>query len=444
MSSLNAKRRSDFVRPLPEDFQVSPRDAFLDRIEVSIGEWLLNGTERQIVDGLNSFREQTIEGNDGHSINLFRPGLSTSLRSQPQVVFSSSVGRDQLSQTEPLVSGRLAWSPKHRPSQLTATPRILFYASINLTRFVQAQRIARYSRLDRPRLHSGISLVSTPSKDWFRFETPLSPATNLIAGPDRKFGYATRYTAAEHLTRYLRELDHLLENCVASSLGEVEVATKREKYYSLREIEIYWDFDVPSPIDFVVSITPKLRTLSHKIFEGAVPMPPSEQSIAYQSPSIKVQLAKGTTLKVYAKTDRRVRFEVTLDQAALSKHLGARTSKTRHSLVKKTEPIVRIAARELNAVLPIIMADSPAPSTLSTTELLFEIVRCSENQYIAETIVSSLVCFDRVAPYANDPVKASVHKLRDAGVLRPVKPRSRNYCVTDPYRGPLERLKSMR
>ncbi|MEO1345558.1 MAG: hypothetical protein AAFV74_15530 [Pseudomonadota bacterium] len=86
----------------------------------------------------------------------------------------------------------------------------------------------------------------------------------------------------------------------------------------------------------------------------------------------------------------------------------------------------------------------PPPSTIGAFELMHAIYKQAQNQYVAETIVASLVSFRRITPYNNDPLRETIHRLRDNGVLRTIRPKSRNYVVTDRYYHALERLRTLR
>lgn len=53
-------RRSDFVRTIQPDIQVTADSAFIDRIELDIGDWALVGTPDAICSALSDFRNYDV------------------------------------------------------------------------------------------------------------------------------------------------------------------------------------------------------------------------------------------------------------------------------------------------------------------------------------------------------------------------------------------------
>ena len=285
-----------------------------------------------------------------------------------------------------------------------------------------------------------------PDPDWFRNEFPLVNATNLIIGPWTKYAYARSRSPKIHLARYLRLVDGVIGRALSEATPENARNPSRVKHYSLQEIEIYWEYDCDSPIQFVIGALPKIRSIGSAIFEGNRDISDAHEisvGTEHQSPSIKAKIAKGTWLKLYAKTNRRVRFEILLEANIIGQTASGQTASTRAELCEKLDALTIYAAGKLNRVLPVVLAPPAPASTLSALRLLTEINRCSRDPYLAEAIVGALVGFDRLSLYNNSPFYDVVHDLKSAGVLRTVIPHIRNYVVTDGYRHALANLRKL-
>lgn len=450
--SHTLKNRDDFVRQIPENAIVSAEDAFVDRVKIAIGHWGLYGTEAQVCEQISNLMRHQVMTAEGELIQLFKGENLLSLRQRLNIQFNSSKSDRKNTGTAPLISGHLAFSERYdRPEALReATSRVQFNTSLNLTRFVQAQKIKQKSRLDRPpRLLTPLVLAIDIDTNWFAHERPLVPATNLIIGQSRKYDYAKLKTPSQHLGRYLWLADAALTRAFEDERADNIPAVQRVKYYSLQEIEIYWEFNSDSPIRFVQSIIPRVKSLGDQFYDGEVEIDPNFASsfgsaVDYQSPSIKAKLSKGVWLKIYAKTDRRVRFEIELESSVIGQRSRSQTASTRNALCSKLPALIDFATSRLNAVLPHILGADAAPSTASPLRLLSDFAKFTGDPDIAETILAALIVFDRISLYNNSPLMPYVHKLRDKGYLRTVKSGSRNYVICDEYRGTLKKLKSLR
>ncbi|WP_271950352.1 hypothetical protein [Ruegeria faecimaris] len=439
--------RSNFLYDIRQDREVTADRAFIDRIQLSIGDWGLFGTEDQVCETLTNLRQHDVMTPDGELLPLFTGDPFLSFRQLLNIRFNSAQVDKNTADVSPLISGKVAYGDRYRrPEALrSATSRIQFQTSLNLTRFVQAQKFKLRTLTDRPpRLLTPLVLAISADEAWFRDETPLTKATNLIVGPWTKYAYASSRPLEIHVSRYLRLVEGVLNRALLEATPEGATRPLREKYYSLQEIEFYWEFDCESPIAYVVSALPKVRSLASQFFEGEIETQNRDQTsldVLHQSPSIKAKVGKGTWLRVYAKTTKRVRFEVVLEANIIGEKSGGQTAASRNALCSKISELASYATSKLNPALAVIQAP-PAPlSTFPAIRLLSEVNRHSTDQYLAEAIVSTLVSFDRISLYSNSPFKESVHRLRDMGVLKTVVPRSRNYTVTDEYRTALEQLR---
>lgn len=444
---MSIVRRDAFVRSLTPDTEISGDDAFIDRIQIDIGNWALIGEEDQVLDGLSQLRNTEVVSPDGEPVPLFNNLILERISHVRDLRFRSSSGSGSLNRASPLLAGRCntaAWrnqSTSRRPGEVA---RIVFETHLNLTRFVQAQRLKQRTHLARPALASDYVLAISPEESWYTEEALLLPATNVIIGPDKKYARALRHPRTQQLTKYLELTLGTLSRALDMSFAETGAAHEYLPHFNLREIEFYWEFDSDNPVDWVLSMTEAVAQHGMRygevIYETQRPLIETQN----QSPCLRIGLTRDIDVKIYAKTTRRVRFEVTLSGAAIYNHGGRRTHSTIDGLVSLIPALAEEAASRLSPLLQSIAADPPPPGSFTALNLMHLITRASASPHAAEAVIASLVTFGRVSPYNNDPVLEAVHRLRDQGVLRNLGPRSRIYVVADEYRDALASLRRYR
>jgi hypothetical protein len=438
--------RSDFVLNLEEPFQARAEDAFVDRIEMTIGDWGLFGSETEVMNQIHRLRDAEVFDSDGQTLPLFHSIQSKSLYGKLDVRFATAISDDKVTGRSPLISGRLEKSGRYRPHESLANARLQFSfaCTLNLTRWVQAQGLKRITRLNRPRIATEYVMAIAPDPAWYEEERPLVPSTNIIIGGLKRYGYAKGYPLERHFANYLRTTSRLLTNSIAQLPLDGHQTPVRERYYSIREIEFYWEFDHNSPISYVWNIIRPALGLSDRGFLGSREIENSSVELIGQSPNVKVMLGKGTWLRIYAKTDRRVRFEVLLESSAIERLQGARGGNSFQSIARMLQGLRDYATEKLNEVLPRLNRDASTSSTATAMLLMSEVQRACPDHHLAEMIVSALVCFGRIAPYNNDPARDAIDKLKKAGVLEPIRSRSRICVVTERYEQALDQLRRSR
>ncbi|MFT6535230.1 MAG: hypothetical protein ACJAQU_000118 [Loktanella salsilacus] len=361
--------------------------------------------------------------------------------------FTTNPNKDNISQNAALVSGAVKqtqWRYSKTSKRPNETTRVTFATQLNLTRFIQAQRLKRRSPLNRPNLAAGYVLAINPEESWYTDEVPLIPATNVIIGPREKYAFALKKSQSAHLSRYLNLVKGMLNRVVSQSLVGEDATYERFAAYSLKEIEFYWEFDSTNPIDYVESIRPNIIATNENVGESLYEIQQTQYDLRGQSPCLTVRLTRDIKLKIYAKTNRRVRFEVTLKQDAINRAAGRRTTTSSKALIDMVPQLAEEAASRVNTLLQSIAAPPAPPSTFTSVQLIHAITRACNTPYESETIIAALTTFGRIALQNNDPMKDIIHTLKDRGILRNLKSRSKVYVATDVFKEPLERLRQFR
>lgn len=448
--------RSRFLPTLSTNLQVTAESAFIDRFQLEIGDWAIFGPETSICSALTAFSQSNVLTAHGEVVPLFNGHIVDSLYAMRKLKFTTNPNNDNISRAAALISGAVRqaqWRFSETSKQPGESARVEFSTQLNLTRFIQAQHLKKRSPLHRPNLAASYVLAIDPDEDWYSDEIPLLPATNLIIGPAQKYAYALKRTRSAQFSRYLNLVKGMLNRVLADAFDGEEATFQRFPAYALKEIEFYWEFDSSNPIDYVQSIRPSIMAGHDNVSEDVYAFEQASFNIQGQSPCLTVRITRDTKIKIYAKTNRRVRFEVTLKNDAINRAAkkgissptaGRRTSATSRALVEMVPLLAEEAAQRTNSVLQSIATSPVAKSSFTALQFVHAIAQACETPHESETVIAALTTFGRISLQNNDPLRDIVHTLRDRGILRNTKPRSKVYVVTEKYREPLGRLRQFR
>ena len=155
-------------------------------------------------------------------------------------------------------------------------------------------------------------------------------------------------------------------------------------------------------------------------------------------------------LRVYAKTNKRIRFEVIHDlrharfRATDATRSNARLRHTAPTLPSVCAMLDRLradAADIVNRVIRHMRSQASLPATVKTAvDLLFDIVKALGNAENARMLVSILLYKGSVT--SQPQFQSALQKLRQAGIMRAQeRNRRREHVVTEQYQHPLQMLR---
>ena len=217
----------------------------------------------------------------------------------------------------------------------------------------------------------------------------------------------------------------------------------------MREAETYFDFIVsgPTPISLVSSLEGPLQSypLSARDY-------PAEPASSWEGMSrvLTLQVREGVKVKIYAKTSRRVRFEVTYDM----RYVRLRSTPTDGTYTRKRQTFRNLsgverrldelredAANEVNKVLRHIRNRVSLPATPHTAiDLLIDFTRALNNRENARILLDALLFKGSITSLPR--YKLALAKLRQAGILEALPTNhGKEHVVTAPYRHPLRMLR---
>lgn len=272
-----------------------------------------------------------------------------------------------------------------------------------------------------------------------------------------------KFAAREHLEPYLELIAdqthaELSRACrVTEKLNKVDeedwysVGVEREDHYRLSMVETFWEFPSETPVQDVWAIGAKLMHLTKADASvEAHEIETKEAGRKANAPCFSIPLAEGVRLKLYAKTNKRIRFEIVqkelgderkelLKEAEIQAQEGRRPWSEIAPLLKALR--VR-AAKHMNTVMEHLRADQTPPvKAKSVVQLLAEVAivasgMISKDSRLArlQTLLSWLCCqrgyrgsIDK-GPYAS-----ALKALEKRGIIK-FYPSSGFYALCDAYK----------
>ncbi|MEP6669406.1 MAG: hypothetical protein ABJF10_09655 [Chthoniobacter sp.] len=319
------------MNPLPFSLETDflPEHAQEDKVDLELGGWEVHGLgkDRQ---GEHAFK-QYASSPPGGSADMAWPGDGTPAMFGWFFTRPATKGKDagkllirRQSLTDksnnrrheaPLCGGYCLFYRDKKPHPETGNPvhRAKLRLALNVQRFIRHQArkdnasLPRTNRLQRWR----------ESRNTYGDEFSYDEEDNWIPHEPAWDKFAAREWFRPYVELIAKQVDETFERaCVYSNAGELSPAVTAKrigKPFSLSTVETLWEFPSENPVADVFDIGAKLMHLKR---QGAFAR---ESQRVRNSPCIVVPIAQGVKLKLYAKTNRRIRFEIV--QTGLGKQL---------------------------------------------------------------------------------------------------------------------------
>ncbi len=238
-------------------------------------------------------------------------------------------------------------------------------------------------------------IVATPPSQALRVDpvierdlraSTLDNQDNVLIGRDyaggTTFGSRRRAWWSSVLTVYLSHIEALLRPLF---LADGRTSLHRFDWRGIRASEVYWDLETQDAVSWVRSFQSAAMTAHHAAQEHSASPGRGGQ---HNSRWLTLALLNGVRIKVYAKSDQRVRFEVTFTKrigqeaarqadgrGSLPRRLIALTDSAERRMVAAFAPIALRAAErpqigELVDFLSAINSTTPAEARLQLLRLL--------------------------------------------------------------------------
>lgn len=314
----------------------------------------------------------------------------------------------------PLVSGKL--EARIRGAAPPGTGNrwdFTFRLAINPTRWIAQQPM---------------TLLRTPEAQWatiaahmfhrgqnYTNEMPLVRGDNVHLGLPRILSLARPSSWMVQVERYLRGIIGLMRRTLelAAAEGGGFVIHTQEPTFTLKEVETYWEYAASRPLEEMRRLADPLRQLAassstawHPLTEEASTALSAAGAIEIgtddNSPRILMRSGRGCDVRIYAKTDSRLRFEVAYDCNEARHLFQPFNALSLEQLLQRLAFARERGAERLSELLDFIRPQITAPEQeRQVHELFAEIFRCASTPAKASAIVSMLVTNGRIVTGPN-------------------------------------------
>jgi len=267
-----------------------------------------------------------------------------------------------------------------------------------------------------------------------------------------------------HVRRYWQSIRQALDHQIHSAVNHmnsfsivrgrpargIEIRPLLE--LKLKLVESYFEFEARDPVGLVHSLVRPLMALPQESLVRGYSVAYPEMSRHRNSPCITLRLRDGVSLRIYAKTNRRVRWEVIHDfkknrLCASGQGISRITSTTDPDQILNWLPACAAdAAIEVNRVLAFLErfegeSDFDAPIGVRPYRLLLLIASASPTADIANFILEAMCEAESIILTPNAPFRSALLELVEQDVLARTGPRSSNFVVTPEFRPVIEAIR---
>lgn len=297
---------------LTAESRVEASQARQDRIVAEIGDWIVDGSREEIQRFYSAIGQ--LDPVDPQPRLLAIAGRQHT--SRPEILIRRGIQNTQRNYGQPLLAGKIV-SASHiiegrNPSPSRIGRRLYFQGTLNPTRFVVHQpKFIRGRSIIDP-VHGElpeIRMFTRSERNEPGDEAALDGRDNVIV-THRGLSYARPEAWQRHLERYLLAIPEVLDEELQEYADEAGVSIRMLPRSRIQTVETYWEFEVSDPTAFVRRIASTVMRLGRNTQRRTYDVASSRTDVDGNQVSIRAEFQTGGVLKVYAKTQRRVRFEV--------------------------------------------------------------------------------------------------------------------------------------
>ncbi len=362
------------IPPFSFEATVSPEGAKHDKIEIGIEDGLIRGDEEDVWIFLNYLGSPPRHERNTPGLAPYGLFFSRLRRRDPpfgrQTIRESELRTGRQGYPRPLFGGWLEVDHVHSDIW-----RIYARLSLNPTRFARHQPMpSRLSLFQSPLAfpHFEANLFQREVGGELGGEFALVECDNWIPNIRTWQRFTSEPFWPHHLRNCLTRLPNALIGELRRVVDVTAPATRLEGHwtFNLRSVETYWEFLSNDPLGTVLRLHPMLeafsaRTVTASDYRCSVTLEDGPEN----SRCLKLETRTGETLKIYAKTNRRIRFEISHQ---LCGDRGFRVPRGGHtfSAIEGAFPLLShlagIAAERVNAVLRHFRLHATAPDECHT------------------------------------------------------------------------------
>lgn len=392
------------------NFTPTAASAKQDKIELTIGDWFvhtIDATMSAFITHLGSvdISERAFHSSDNHMVQVHR---NASVK-----ILSSQTSRNRF---KPLFSGQLKII-KISDNQY----RLRLHLSINPTRFCCYQPAPIAIGTRRRLILSPNTVLFTQLKTIVHeSERSLDRNDNVALTPQAKQNcHPSLYQ--HNFRKYIQSINHYMHNLLESfsSYNQGIFTYNVEPYYSLKSLETYWEVEDENSTPTVKFLEDEFRriTSNNSVREYAS----SETTRDFDAVSLSSNLRAGERIKIYAKTNKRIRIEIShklKENPSLMN--GAYTCENIDRLFEMIDTLAVRALTEANRVLIELNRTIRTPRISHCSAMTFVIMlyKTVGEIDLAEEILQELAFLSGINRKKQDPQKIqALNNLVSAGVL---------------------------
>jgi len=453
-----------------------------DRIEMDVGTWIAVAANREEVNQIfnrigppptvsKGSRLREDHGNaygwlfNSMNLNSWQPKRKADVRMSKLEIKQNDGGRRSI--PPPLFEGSCEWkidesaAPTDEPEvpqESSETPGLETHERpvvirgklklvLNPTRFFRHRFVAR-------ELPEGMQERHIPSSR--EHERSFDGTDNWLLLKGRSLSSLTSERWRQHVSRYFTAVEEAFGQELSRVCAPLQIHNERgDRDYNVKEVETYWEWFSPNPLKVVDDLVPLLRTFSRR-FQGERTYEPLEQVNDEGLRILRIQTAPGEWLKIYAKTNLRIRIEVThkfkkgkdrfqfpreADTQGNIRRTSAHTFDSLQGVQQFFSRLQTRAAHMVNQFLTHVSEHAEiVPSHICAYDALFKMARAIPNDYATAFSLLSLLLHEGGIPAGGDEAKQqAIDSLRAFGVIEPSG--RRMYVPTAAYRHAFQTLR---
>lgn len=335
----------------------------MDLVNVGVGDWIISGSNEQIYEILLQVFDLQLMGTSGTSYPIFRSSNPDPTKRR-RYKFAQG-GRGKAKHLRPTItfSGELIVSPMRPIRNLESSVSLRLDLGLNVTRFIQAQRLRPTKNLSKIRSKDPKVLILETQEKWYAQEELLVSDNNLIIGSEPRFAYAVKKHAIEHTAEMLDAIIDAFTNHIQAAADLSGAEIRITDYCSLTKLEAYWEFSSDQPIHLSETVGSELNTLGNEAWTAHRILSPYQVQNKGMSKKHQFEVRRGQWVRIYPKTTGRVRLEFISNPLGMPHAIGSHTSTQPSSLISWLNRCVDLAAGEVNSALEHVNA-SLSPSAI--------------------------------------------------------------------------------
>lgn len=289
------------------------------------------------------------------------------------------------------------------------------------------------------------------------YEVPLVRGDNVHIGSRRTLSLARPAAWMLNVRRYINGvlglLSHTLQQAAQEGIGFSILNI--QPLFTIKSVEAHWEYWSERPLEEMKRLTAPIQrqaassstawsALSTEARNSLRRDGSIEIGIDDNSPRIAMRVGPGSNLKIYAKTSKRLRFEVAYDCRKARNYFEPRTRLTIDQVIDRLDHARSIGAQSLSEILEYLCLQNGPVEERGIHELFSQIFRVVSTPEMASLIISVLVSTGRIVTGRGFNISVGdIRRLHRRGLVTRVATLGGNstWTVAEPYRYSLSRLR---